>query len=188
MPKSQAKQRPTLKPLAIVLAAVIIITIFIILALLLAPGDSLPEFEITDQNGVWRSQGPLVVFDDLIKPGSKGEYKFIIRNESDADLSYGIRLSEYLDNINHDAEAFMLYRLKVGNIYIDNSDWHQVDYKYNNVLDYNEIIILPGSEQLMTLEWWWPFESGRDENDTLIGTTGGKLSVTFFLWAEVVEE
>lgn len=162
-----------------VLVAIIMVVIFVVLALLFAPKPSIPEFEITDQGGEWRAQGEIAVFDDKIQPGSEGEYKFAIKNESDAYLRYGFKLSEYIGNINQDANPFMQYRLKVDNIPLDD-EWHYVG------LNYADISIAPGSKNIVTLEWRWPFESGKDDNDTLVGFDQGQLSVWLFLWAEVV--
>lgn len=182
MSKSNKKSSPAIKTVTALLIATIIITIFLIIAFLLAPTDAIPEFEITDRKGSWEAQGTVAVFDEKIKPGSKGEYHFILKNESEAVLSYGIIMSEYLHNVDHEAKEFMQYRLKMNDVFIDNEEWHSI-----KELDYNDIYILPGTKQLMTLEWRWPFEDD-DVNDTLLGRTGGKLSVTFFVWAQIVEE
>lgn len=172
--------KPGLKAMMLLIVGTILIIIFVVLALLLAPQQAIPEFEITDQQGVWRAQGEIAVFDSKIHPGRFGSYEFIIKNESTERLIYGFRLSEYLKNSNQDVNPFMQYRLKVNGDYVGDGEWHYVG------IDYNNLIILPSSELLMTLEWHWPFESGQDRNDTLIGTAGGELGVNLFLWAEVV--
>lgn len=171
--------KPGLKAISMLIVGTVLIIIFLVLALLFMPQNGIPEFEITDQQGSWQSQGEIAVFDDEIYPGGEGSYEFIIRSECTERLVYGFRLSEFLVNIGQDTRPFMQYRLKKDNVYIDDGEWHYVG------LDYNDIIILPGSEHLMTLEWRWPFESGLDANDTLLGVAGGKLGVSLFLWAEV---
>lgn len=185
MSKSNKKGGAGIKTAVALIIATIIITIFLIIAFLLAPRDAIPEFGITDRQGSWEAQGTVAVFDEKIKPGSKGEYYFILKNDSEAVLSYGIMMSEYLSNENHEAKEFMQYRLKMGNKYFGDDEWHSI-----RDLDYNDIYILPGTKQLMTLEWQWPFEidDAGNANDTLLGRTNGKLSITFFVWAEVVEE
>lgn len=174
------------KPVLVAIIATVLLISFIVIALILEPQDPVPVFNLTDQNGDWdaQAQGKIAVFDEKIHPGSEGEYKFIIKNESEANLVYGFRLSEYLNNKNSDAKAFMEYRLKTDNIYLGDGEWHLVG------MDYSNIEILPGTEHLMTLEWRWPFEidDPNDENDTLIGITGGELSVHIFVWATVSEE
>lgn len=188
MPNSQkaTKLGHFSKPILATIIATVLLIIFIVVALLLAPGDTIPEFSITDQNGDWdaQDQGKIAVFNDKIHPDAKGEYKFIIKNETAETLMYGFRLSEYLGNLNVDADPFMMYRIKTDNIYLGDGEYHFVG------ANYAEIEILPGSEHIMTLEWWWPFELDKehDANDTLVGIAGGKLSVHIFIWAEVVPE
>lgn len=172
-----------IKPLLIVIITTVVLAIFIILAILLMPRDAIPVFEITDRKGSWEAQGTIAVFDDKIKPGSEGEYSFVITSDSEGVLRYGLQFTEYLYT-EALASPFMQYRLKMDGVYIDSDDtaWH-----YINDLDYYGILILPETEHIFTLEWRWPFEIGRDENDTLVGRAGGTVSLVFFVWAEVVE-
>lgn len=177
-----AKLTKPIKPLIALIVATVLLILFLTIALLLAPRDYVPEFGITDRKGSWEAQGTIAVFDDTINPGSHGEYQFIIKNETEVDFNYGIILSEYLD-AEETVIPFMRYRLKIDGVYIDATDteWHTIDE-----LRYYNISIMPDDRQRLTLEWDWPFENGMDENDTLLGQTGGKLSLTFFVWAEVV--
>lgn len=184
MSKSQNKTtRPALLPILMALAALIFITIFVIVALLLVPQKDLPTFDVYDQMGEWdaQGQGEIAVFDDTIKPGDKGTYDFIIRNVSDTELDYGFRLKEYLDLVPQDATPFMLYRIKMDGVYLGGNEWHYAG------LDYYGMTIQPGSEHKMTLEWWWVFEldAEHNANDTLIGISGGELKVNIFIWAEI---
>lgn len=185
MPNSQkaAKGGRISKPLMVMIIATTLLIIFIVVALLFEPQASIPEFNIYDQNGDWdaQAQGKIAVFDDTIYPGLDGEYEFKIKNVSDTKLSYGFRLTEYLNNTNFDAKSFMMYRLKMDGVPLGDYSWQRVGF------DYSEMEIEAGSEHRMTLEWWWPFDE-NDENDTLIGRTGGSLSVHIFIWAEVVED
>lgn len=183
MSKSQneKKNRLGLTISIMCIIATALILVYIIVALLLAPKTSVPEFDITDQNGEWKAQGEIAVFDEKINPGSEGEYKFILKNRSDVKLKYEFKLSEHIGNVNRDFNPFMQYRLKVDNIPIDNQ-WHYAG------LDYSEIEILPVSKHLVTLEWRWPFEGEKDSNDTLVGRTEDQLSVWLFLQAEVVDD
>ena len=183
MPKSQTttKNRSKAKLVGMLIVATVLLIVFLVIALLLAPRDSIPEFEITDRQGSWEAQGTIAVFDDTIQPGSNGQYYFILKNDSESVLRYGINLKEYFNGAPKEMLPFMQYRLKMNGKFLDDEEWH-----YINDIDYNDILIIPDTEQLMELEWRWVFEDGKDENDTLIGHTGGKLSVVFFVWAEVV--
>lgn len=181
MSKSQnIKKNPALIVILMCIIATILIIVFFVVALIFAPKSSFPEFDITDQNGEWKAQGKIAVFDDKIKPGSEGEYKFVIKNDNDEQLRYEFKLTEFIGDVNQDVNPFMQYRLKVDNIPIDDQ-WHYAG------VDYNNIVILPGSKHLITLEWRWPFENGNDNNDTLVGRTEGKLSVWMYLKAVVYD-
>lgn len=180
MSKSQNKKiNPALIVTLMCIIATILIIIFIVVAFVIAPKASIPEFEITDQQGEWKAQGKIAVFDDKIMPGSEGQYQFIIKNDSEHKLRYGFNLSENIGNINQNANPFMQYRLKIDNIVVS-EQWQYAGF------DYSEIEILSGSKHLVTLEWRWPFEGGNDGNDTLVGFTDGQLSVWMNLLAEVV--
>lgn len=186
MAKSRKKlSRSSLRAIGVMIIATVLLIIFLIIALLLAPGDHIPTFSITDQMGDWdaQAQGKIAVFDDIIEPSAEGEYTFVIKNESDVKLSYGFRLSEYLNNNTVKVNPFMQYRVRRDNQYLGDGEWHYVGFDYAN------LEILSGSEQEMALEWRWPYEidEDHDANDTLIGVAGGTLSVHIFIWAEVAE-
>ena len=140
MSSSQNKKNNRLATTAVLMAVIALnlIVILIVLAFLFAPKTTIPEFEITDQGGEWRTQGKIAVFDDKINPGSEGSYQFVIKNESDEKLTYGFRLSEYLGNFNQNSKPFMQYRLKVDNVPVE-QEWQYAG------LDYTNIEILPAS-------------------------------------------
>lgn len=177
--KNKNKTETALTAFLMLVITTILIVIFVILSFLFLVRGSIPEFVITDNGGKWQAQGEIAVFDDNIKPGSEGTYKFIIKNQADVTLLYEFKLTEYIDTVNQNTNPFMQYRLKVDNIPIDDQ-WHYAG------LDYAGIEILSASKHIVTLEWRWLFEDGRDNNDTLIGESGGQLSVWLYLGAEVV--
>ena len=183
MPKSQKKlkNKSSLKALAAAIIATTLLIIFLVVALLLAPVTSVPEFDIAERDwGAWEAHGKIAVFDDTIKPGDEGEYQFILKNESDTDLRFGITLTEYL-NTTAAVTPFMQYRLVMNGVNIAGD----TEWRFANEMDFQNLTILPRTSQLMTLEWRWLFE-GHDENDTLIGYAGGELSVHFLVLAEVI--
>lgn len=182
MSKDQSKKNKTALTVTLMcIIATILIIIFIVIAIVFVNKSSIPEFAITDNNGEWKAQGEIALFDDTIKPGSEGTYQFIIKNDSDQKLRYGFNLSEYIGNVSLDINPFMQYRLRVNNKLIDDQ------WQYAGV-DFTDIDILPGSKHIVTLEWRWPFESGNDSNDTLIGRAEGQLSVCMNLWAEIIHD
>ena len=180
--KVKQKRRPAVKALTMLIIATILIIIFLIIALLLAPNgkESIPEFSIIDSDGDWQANGTIAVFDNTVKPGSNGEYNFVLKNDSDKPLRYRIIFTEYLDGKKAGFEPFMRYRLKLSGVGIIDEEWYCAED-----INYYGITILPGERQLVTLEYQWPFE-GNNERDTLLGRVGGELSVAFDVRAEVV--
>ena len=144
--------------------------------------DSTIVFQVEDNNGLWEEQGVIAVLDNKINPGSFGFYDFIMSNESQIKLQYSFFLNEKY-NGNIDLTSFMEYRLKMNNEYIKSDKWLKVES-----LNFDDLVFLPNTKQLMTLEWRWPFESDNDENDTLYGKDGGNYIITLNLKARVYSD
>ena len=184
MAQSNQNKRNVLRPLTIAIVGITMLMIFIVLALLLRPGEQIPIFDIAERDWItkeqWEVHGKIAVFDDMIYPGTEGQYQFIIRNESEADLYFGFALREFVDTT-VTTHRFMQYRLQMSGDYLGNND----GWRYASEMAYQKLHILPGGEHLMTLEWRWPFENGTDGNDTLLGVAGGQLSIHFLVLAEV---
>ena len=167
------------------IAATVLLIIFLIVALLLAPVEYIPEFNIQERNKVdggtyWDAHGKVAVFNEKIKPGDSGTYEFILVSECEADLRCVIRLTEYL-NTTAAAHPFMLYRITMDDVPLGDGEYH-----YAPDIDHANFTCLPGDRHLMKLEWKWEFENGTDGNDTLIGVAGGSLSIQFYVGAEVI--
>lgn len=190
---SNSNRAIRLKPLMFAIVGTTILLIFVLLALLLAPQPSIPEFDVAerDWNGIkqWEGHGRIAVFDEKIQPGAEGSYDFIITNESDTELRFGITFTEYL-NTQAPAHPFMEYRLKMNGDLLGDGKWHTatgVGVTSMIGMDYQELRLLPTTSQLYTLEWRWQFETD-DENDTLIGIAGGQLSIHCLILAEVINK
>ena len=184
MQEEQTKQKNSsgLKLLLVLLMAAIWIVALLMIALINLPKSPvIPEFEIKDKNGLWEAQGTVAVFNENIKPGDEGEYYFVISNVSDGNLKYSFDMKEHYPG-NKEWIPFMQYRIKMNGKLIEGEDWYMADE-----LCYDEIIILPKTKQLMTLEWRWAFENGKDENDTLIGNRGGEFVLYFHVTAKLAE-
>lgn len=183
MSSVQAKRKDNtgLKMLLIVLiAAMWIVSLFMLMLLVAPQTPSVPTFEINDKNGSWEAQGTVGVFDNSIKPGSAGEYNFIITSASDAELKYTFSIEEHFEGKDNNWTPFIQYRLRMNGQLIGGDDWFYADYLF-----YSDIIILANTKQLLTLEWRWDFD-GDDDYDTTLGIGGGEYYVTFYLKAEVV--
>ena len=177
--------KKSVKAITMAIAGTVLLIIFLIIALLLAPVDYIPEFNIQERDKVsggtyWDAHGQVAVFSDKIKPGDSGYYEFILVSECEADLSCVIVFTEYL-NTTAAAHPFMLYRITMDGVPLGDGEFH-----FAPDIDHANFEILPGDRHSMKLEWKWEFENGTDENDTLLGIAGGKLSVEFYVGAEVI--
>ncbi len=72
------------------------------------------------------------------------------------------------------------FRIKMNNLIVETEEWRKVED-----LKLSELLLLPASEHAFTLEWNWAFEGGNDENDTLIGADGGKISLVLHISAQI---
>lgn len=95
----------------------------------------------------------------IIAPHSKGTYKFYIQNKTNTDVIYNIKFSDEMQNFIN-----MKYRLKLDNIYIKGNSENYVSL---DELELSNIIILKGSTNFYTLEWYW---DDNDKLDTFVGS------------------
>ena len=184
MSKSQEKKsnNRALNTVLIVFVAVLIVIAISLLVLLLAfQKGTIPEFKITDKDGAWGANGTVAVFDDAIKPGSSGEYDFVINNVVNSKLCYTFVMEEKYADENTEWKSFLQYRLKMNGTNIKSEEWLTA-----SELSFSDITILPNTKQLFTLEWRWAWDE-NDEIDTNIGNIGGEFSLVFHLQAKVVE-
>lgn len=161
-----------------VLAALLAATVVLIALIGLPFSDTVvPTINVSDTDGEWTDKGAVVIFGDKLRPGDKGEYKFVLSNANDSDMLYSFNLIPHYDG-KADAAFPIMFRLKMNNVIMETTEWKTVD-----MLKYEDMVILQGSSQTFTLEWEWPFD-GDNANDTLIGADGGKISLTLRLTAQ----
>lgn len=139
--------------------------------------DIRPIIDVRDDVGAWDAQETVGVFGDSVQPGSSGEYGFILNNPHGTEIAYEFYLEpQYEGNA---VPVFpILFRLRMNNVLVQTETWQTIDK-----LRLENMAILPESSQSFTLEWEWPFEGSSDENDTLIGADGGKISIVLHLSA-----
>ncbi len=163
-----------LSALALLLAATIAF-----IALINLPVYEHPVIEVKDDNGNWSAQGKIAVLDDTVKPGSSGEYGFVISNPYEVELMYSFAIVGVYEGTEEEIYFPLQFRLKMNNALIETDRWLKADE-----LKYSELEMRAKSEQSFTLQWRWSFEDGNDGNDTLIGADGGKLSLILKLTAQ----
>ena len=113
--------------------------------------------------GDWFETVPIDIFEEKVEPGTSGDHKFTVKNTSSYVLNY--ELAFYGDN----ATIPLQYRIKSGDQYIigDEDTWVNATTLDDAVRDYGAISV--GGSLDLVIEWCWPFESGNDERDTLVG-------------------
>lgn len=155
-----------------VLVALLIASVVLVALLSLPVSETeRPVIEIGDSNGDWETQAAIAVFDKPIRPGDSGEYAFALKNANTYEMQYAFSLSPHYEN--GEIEYFPLrFRLKMNNVLMETDEWQSIED-----LSFAEMFILPETTQSFTLEWRWPFESGADEKDTVIGAQGGKITM-----------
>lgn len=162
-----------------VLAALLTATIVIISLLGIPYSESVrPIIDIRDNNGNWEAQGTIAVFGDSVRPGSEGAYDFELYNPHSVEMLYAFSIEPQYEG--EETVAFPLqFRLRMNNVLMQSEEWRSADE-----LVFTDMAILAETAQAFTLEWRWPFEAGADENDTLIGKDGGKISMVLHLTAQ----
>lgn len=120
--------------------------------------------------------------DSVIAPGTSGEYTVRLRNTEDVAVYYSVVLGGYLSEKDSGLPIPILVRMKgaSGNYLVGGEDtWVPIE-ALKDVTDAGSL--KANQSRLYTLEWKWPFESGDDAYDTLLGngghTTDGALLET----------
>ena len=164
------------RPLGFLCLAVTII----LLALIGLPyGDrERPVIDIADSGGSWEAQGTVAVFPRSLKPGSSGNYEFILNNPHDAAMDYTFSLEPLYNGEKIDYFP-LTFRLRMNNVLLESEEWKTVDE-----LKFDQMTIWNRSTQVFTLEWRWAFENGNDDGDTFIGADGGKISLVLRVTAQ----
>lgn len=123
---------------------------------------------VDDKNGRYTYQKSLKIFEnpafaytDKIAPGVSNSYDFKIHNETDNAIRYNIEFEE-----NSEYAINMLYRLRRDGAYVIGSDTEWVSA--NELVSSFKRLAMDGVDSY-SLDWGWPYESGRDALDTEIG-------------------
>lgn len=123
---------------------------------------------VDDKNGRYVYQKSLKIFENAafeftnkIAPGVSNSYEFKVHNETDGAIRYSI---EFIEKSEYDIN--MLYRLKRGGAYVVGSDTEWV-----RAVELNSALkdLAEDGVDGYILDWQWPYESGDDALDTMIG-------------------
>lgn len=124
--------------------------------------------------------------DRVVAPGTENDYTFCLKNNTTAALSYTMSVEAYFTPA--DVQIPVETRMK-------NYDG---DWLVGGASAWEEFTALDGVEDAATLsansyayytlEWQWPFESGDDEYDTLLGNTAVDEDLTLTVVIRTVAE
>ncbi len=159
----------------------ILLVVAIFCLLMLAQPSTIAEtlFQVTDSNGEWSESVSVSVLDSDIAPGSEGAYQFVIENPQDYKIEVEFSMSQYLNNV-QTADFPVQFRLKIDDEPI--SEWCSADTLICT------LTVQSKKTQTIVLEWRWPFEAGNDQNDTLLGQSGGEYYIVISLTAETTTQ
>lgn len=141
-----------------------------------------PSIVVYDTEGEWDEGHIVGVFDETIKPGSEGAYSFVVSNGEGYQLNYAMKL-EHVYNGEVVEDFPMLYRLKMNNVALAPGTWVDIGQ-----IVYSETVLPEASDQMFTLEWQWPFESGDDALDTWYGKNAGGYTIRITISASISME
>ena len=154
-----------------------------------------PGFEASDDNTVWSTNTQVEIFrisyvngeqvitvnsdngDKVIAPGTENSYTFKLKNTGNVALDYTVEIDAYF------APADIVIPI-TGRLNRYDGTWvvgGRDEYIAVPVLDAAEDkgTLGAGKYTYYTLDWLWPFESGNDELDTMLGNLATEQDLTF---------
>jgi len=163
-----------------------------------------PGFEVSDEQTVWTTYTQVEIFrtyyengervitvrsddgDKLIAPGTENSYTFKLSNTGNLALDYTVEVDAYFTP----ADIYIpitgrLTRYDGKNIVGPNGEFVDVP-----TLDTAEdsATLAAGRYTYYTLDWLWPFESGDDELDTMLGNLALEQDLTFTIVIKTTAE
>lgn len=154
-----------------------------------------PGFEASDDNTVWSTNTQVEIFrvsyvngeqvitvnsdngDKVIAPGTENSYIFKLKNTGNVALDYTVEIDAYFTPANIEIPITGRLNRYDGAWVIGGKD----EYEKVSVLDttVDKATLGAGKYTYYTLDWLWPFESGNDELDTMLGNLATEQDLTF---------
>lgn len=159
----------------IVLTLVAIVAMSV--ATCIAEKNKIKEVTIIDKDGRWEADAKLDIFgDELLKPGAKGEYLFMVHNPNAFGMKCDIKISFTYGNETENL-PIIIYALTV------NGTKTEIN-KTENGYYVNDVVINKNAKNPFVLAWEWKFDGESDEKDTEVGRKGKKYECGIFIIAE----
>ena len=136
-------------------------------AICIAEKNKVKEVTIIDKDGRWEADAKLDIFgDELLKPGAKGEYLFMVHNPNAFGMKCDIKISFTYGNETENL-PIIIYALTV------NGTKTEIN-KTENGYYVNDVVINKNAKNPFVLAWEWKFDGESDEKDTEVGRKGKK--------------
>ncbi len=152
-------------------------------------------FEVFDDNGVWHNETEIEIFsisyedgaenitvnssngDAVIAPGTENSYTFKLKNTGQVCMDYTVSVEAFFTP--EDVSIPVTTRLSRydGHWVVGDQDVYEEVPELDGAQDSAKLGA--GKYTYYTLDWVWPFESGDDEYDTLLGNTAVGQDLTF---------
>ncbi len=161
--------------IALTLAAIATMSV----ATCIAEKNKVKEVTIIDKDGRWEADTKLDIFgEELLKPGAKGEYLFVVHNPNSFGLKCNIKIGFTYGNETENL-PIIIYALTM------NGKKTEVN-KTENGYYLNDVVINKNEKKPFMLAWEWKFDGESDEKDTEAGQKGEKYECGIFITAEKI--
>lgn len=114
--------------------------------------------------------------DKIIAPGTSNEVTFKVDNTTKRVFYYTVNMNAYFSNSEVELPIKVSLKRYDGTYVYGSSDENELIGNFKNVKD--EYALKPDRYSYYTFEWEWPFESGDDALDTLLGNMSNEEPLT----------
>lgn len=154
-----------------------------------------PGFEAGDEKTVWTTNTKVVIFrvsyeneervvtvhsdngDKLFAPGTENSYTFKLKNTGNVGLKYTVDVEAYFNPADLYIPIWGRLNRYDGKWIVGGLNRYVEAEQLNGAHD--EATLGAGKYTYYTLDWNWPFESGDDEWDTMLGNLAVDQDLTF---------
>lgn len=159
------------------------------------PQQPSPKLEVSDDNTVWSTNTEIEIFSvsyengehvitvksedgqKVIAPGTENSYIFKFKNEGDFALDCNVRVEAYFTPEGLSVPIKGRLSRYDGKWVTDSADSYVGVASLNGTED--SVTLDAGRYIYYTLDWMWPYESGNDALDTIIGNMAEDEELTF---------